>query len=154
MGKYISCGQYNKNYKYIILGCFFNILVDFIFGVDLNYNFNEILLFPSDGQKILYKHFTVNKIFQYIGIIIFSYVFYKIKESTKSNSEMILIFNNSQDEIGYISILNFLFIITVYVCFEFLKDIFYELDLNIFDFWMFELLVISYINAKMFKLKI
>ncbi len=67
---------------------------------------------------------------------------------------MILIFNNSQDEIGYISILNFLFIITVYVCFEFLKDIFYELDLNIFDFWMFELLVISYINAKMFKLKI
>jgi len=64
MGKYISCGQYNKNYKYIILGCFFTILVDFIFGLDLNEDFNELLLFPSKGQKILYKHFTVNEIFQ------------------------------------------------------------------------------------------
>jgi len=81
---------------------------------------------------------------------------HEIKSSStiKSNNEIILIFNNSQDEIDNIPILNILFIIIIYVCFEFLKDIFYQLDLNIFDFWMFELLVISYINAKMFKLKI
>ena len=36
MGKYISCGQYNKNYKYIILGTFFNILAFFIDGYDFN----------------------------------------------------------------------------------------------------------------------
>ena len=58
MGKYISCGQFNKNIKYIILGCFFNILVNLIFGFDLddNFNFKALLLFPSEGQKTLYKH--------------------------------------------------------------------------------------------------
>jgi len=74
--------------------------------------------------------------------------------STNSNSEIIYIFNDLEDEIGSISILNFIFVITVYVCIEQLSDIFFQLGLMIFEFWMFELLFISYINAKMFKLKI
>ena len=74
--------------------------------------------------------------------------------TTTSNSEIILIFNDSQDEMGSISILSFIFLITLNVCIEYLSDIFCQLNLMIFDFWMFELLVISYINAKMFKLKI
>ena len=169
MGKYISCGQYNKNYKYIILGIFFNILENFIFGFDLNDDFKELLLFNSDKQKELFKHFTVHEIFKYIGVFIFSCVFYKIEKmcnknektyqktssfsSIKSNCQIILIFNDSQNEIDSI-ILNFIFIITVYVCIEFLAYIFSNLGLMIFDYWMFELLIISYINAKMFKLKI
>ena len=170
MGKYISCGQYNKNFKYIILGCFFNILVKFIFGFDLDNGFNELLLFPSNGQRKLYKHMRVYDIIGNIGLFIFSCVFYKIERMTnkkeitsqktlsflptKSNNQIILIFNDSQDEMDSISVLNFIFIITVYACIEYLSDIFYQLGLKIFDFWMFELLVISYINAKMFKLKI
>ena len=53
---------------------------------------------------------------------------HEIKSSStiKSNNEIILIFNNSQDEIDNIPILNILFIIIIYVCFEFLKDIFYQ----------------------------
>ena len=47
MGKYISFGQYNKNFKYIILGCFFNILVVFIFGFDLNDDFKEFSKYYS-----------------------------------------------------------------------------------------------------------
>ena len=170
MGKYISCGQYNKNFKYIILGCFFNILVKFIFGFDLDNGFNELLLFPSNGQRKLYKHMRVYDIIGNIGLFIFSCVFYKIERMTnkkeitsqktlsflptKSNNQIILIFNDSQDEMDSISVLNFIFIITVYACIEYLSDIFYQLGLKIFDFWMFELLVISYINAKMFKLRI
>ena len=170
MGKYISCGQYNKNFKYIILGCFFNILVNFIFGFDLDDDFKELLLFPSNEQKKLYKHMSVYEIFRNIGVFIFSCVFYKIEKmtdkkeitsqrtlsfsSTKSNNQLILIFNDSQDEMGSISNLNFLFVITIYVCIEYLSDIFSQLGLMIFDYWMFELLIISYINAKMFKLKI
>ena len=170
MGKYFSCGQYNKNYKYIIFGCFFNILVSFIFGLDLYDDFKELLLFPSKGQKKLYKHVRVHDIFRNLSVFIFSCVLYKIEvmsskkditykrelkfSSVKSKNQIILIFNDSENEIGSISVLNFLFIITLYVCIEYLSDIFYQLGLKIFDFWMFELLVISYINAKMFKLKI
>ena len=165
MGKYISCGKFNKNFKYIIFGCFFNILVDFISGFDLNDGSNELLLFPSEKQKILYKHSTVHEIFQYIGVFIFSCVFYKIERilnkkeitsfsSKKSNSQKILIFNDSENKMGRISNLSFILIITIYVCINYLAEIFYQLDLKIFDYWMFELLIISYINAKMFKLKI
>ena len=158
MGKYISCGQYNKNYKYIILGIFFNILENFIFGFDLNDGFKELLLFNSKKQKELFKHFTVHEIFKYIGVFIFSCVFYKIEKmcnknektyqktssfsSIKSNSQIILIFNDSQNEIDSISILNFIVVITVYVCIEFLAYIFSKLGLMIFDYWMFELLII------------
>ena len=170
MGKYFSFGKYNKNYKYIIFGCFFNILVSFIFGFDLDDNFNELLLFPSDRQKKLYKHMIVHEIFRNISVFIFSCVFYKMETmsnkkenifqrlslnpSMRTNSQIILIFNDSEVEMGSISFLNFLFIITLYVCIEYLSDIFFQLGLTIFDFWMFELLVISYINAKMFKLQI
>ena len=107
MGKYISCGKFNKNFKYIIFGCFFNILVDFISGFDLNDGSNELLLFPSEKQKILYKHSTVHEIFQYIGVFIFFFFFYKIERMTnkkeitsqktlsflptKSNNQIILI---------------------------------------------------------------
>jgi hypothetical protein len=139
--------------------------VNFIFGFDLNDDFNELLLFPTEEQKKLYKHTKVYEIFRNIGVFIFSCIFYHFEKmsnkkeissfpSNKSNNQIILIFNDLQDEIVSISILNFIFIITVYVCIEYLSDIFSQLGLKIFDFWMFELLVISYINAKMFKLKI
>jgi len=144
--------------------------VNYIFGFDLDDEFKEFLLFPSEQQKKLYKHIRIYDIFRNIGVFTFSCVFYKIEtmsnkkeitfqktstiSSTKSSNQIILIFNDLQDEIDNISILNFIFVITVYVCIEYLSDIFYQLNLKIFDFWMFELLVISYINAKMFKLKI
>ena len=167
MGKYISCGQYNKYYKYIILGIFFNVLVAFIFGLDLNDDFKELLLFPSDEQKKLYKHTTVHKIFQYIGIFICSCIIERISNkneissqrvfsflTARSDSKAILIFKDSQDEIGKISILSFIFVITVNVCLVILAETVYQLGLKIFEFWMFELLVISYINAKIFNLEI
>ena len=144
--------------------------MNFIFGFDLDDDFKELLLFPSNEQKKLYKHMSVYEIFRNIGVFIFSCVFYKIEKmidkkeitsqrtlsfsSTKSNNQIILIFNDSQDEMGSFSILSFIIVITIFVCIQFLAEIFYILGLRIFDFWMFELLVISYINAKMFKLKI
>ena len=128
MGKYFSFGRYNKNYKYIMVSCLFNILVNFISG-----EFNE--LFPSNGQKKLIMHTTVHKLFQYIGAFIFSCILYKIetmsnkKEVTsqrtlscsimRSNSEIILIFNDSQDQIDNISILSFIFVITINVSIEY-----------------------------------
>ena len=170
MGKYIAFGHYNKNFKYIILACVFNILVSFTFGFELYDDFKKLTLFPLDKKKELYKHSSVYEIFRNIGIFVFACVFYKIEvmlnkkkvtsqrtssfSSAKSNNEIVLIFNELENEIGNISILNFIFVITIYVCIEQLSDIFFQLGLMIFDFWMFELLIISYINAKMFKLKI
>ena len=147
MGKYIACGQYNKNFKYIILVCVFNILVNFIFGFDLDDEFKELLLFPTDGQKILYKHSRVYEVFKNIGVFIFACVLYKIEamknkkkissqrtlsfSSAKSNNEIVYIFNDKEDEISDISILNFIFVITIYVCIEQLSDIFFQLGLNL-----------------------
>ena len=146
MGKYISFGQYNKNYKYIIFGLFFNILFNFIFGFDYE-DFKALSLFPSEGQKILYKHFTVHEIYRNIGLFIFGCIFYKFEKilnkkeitfhkapsnsSKESDNQIILIFNDSQEEIGSISILNFIFVITTYVCIENLSDVYYNLELNL-----------------------
>ena len=66
----------------------------------------------------------------------------------------ILIFNDSQDKLDSISNLSYIFVITAFVCIQFLAEIFYQLNLKIFEFWMFELLIISYINVKMFNLEI
>jgi len=138
MGKYIACGQYNKNFKYIILACVFNILVYFIFGFDLDDDSKGLLLFNTKMQKELYIHSRIYEIFKNIGVFIFACVFYKIEvmlnkkkvtssfSSTNSNSEIIYIFNDLEDEIGSISILNFIFVITVYVCIEQLSDIFFN----------------------------
>ena len=48
----------------------------------------------------------------------------------RSNSEIILILSDSQDEIDNISILSFILVITIYVCIEFLAEIFSKLGLN------------------------
>ena len=151
------------------MGCIFNILVKFIFGFDLNDEFKELLLFPTEIQKTLYKNSTVHEIFKYIGVFIFSCFLYIIEtksnkkkmishrlssSSDKTDSQIILIFNDLKDENSDISILNILFIITVFVCIEYLSDIVSKLNLIIFNYWQFELLIISYINSKMFKLKI
>ena len=127
MGKYFSFGQYNKNFKYIILACFFNILVNLIFGLDLNINFKQILLFYSEKQEKLYKHSRVHEIFRNIGIFIFACAFYKFEtvsnkkeitshkitsySSKESNDQIILIFNDLNNEMGNISILIFSFIL-------------------------------------------
>ena len=170
MGKYIWCGEYNNNYKYIILGCFFNILMNIIFGLEMYSFHNPLLIFPSEMQNILIKHWTIYEIFKYIGVFIFACVLHKIESftfrkeltihrSTCSSSkrktyQTIIVFNDSQDEINNISILNFIFIITLYVSITYLSDLANQFELIIFDFWMFELLVISYLNSKMFKVKL
>ena len=121
--------------------------MSFIFGFDYE-DFKALSLFPSEGQKILYKHFTVHEIFRYIALFIFGCTFYKFEKilnkkeitsyktpsnsSKESNNQIILIFNDSQEEIGSISILNFIFVITTYVYFENLSDIYYNLKLRIF----------------------
>jgi len=109
--------------------------VNLIFGFDLDDDFKALLLFPSNGQKKLYKHSSVHEIFRNIGVFIFACFFYKIDKSSfsseKSTNEIILIFNDSEDEINSISILNFIFIITIYVCTEYLSDIFFQLGLKL-----------------------
>ena len=90
----------------------------------------------------------VYNIFGNIGLFIFSCAFFKIERMTnkkeitsiktlsflpkKSNNQIILIFNDLQNEMDSISILNFIFIITVYVCIEYLSDIFFQLGLNLY----------------------
>jgi len=138
MGKYIKFGKYNKNYKFIFLSAvcmfFLNILTPTLFNILFCYN--KI----SENVYYIYQHTCILNIFKYLGTFIFS-CFLLRYERKFSKREL-----NSET--------NILIIITISVIFEFLGKIFPNLILNIFNYYMYLLLITPFINVIIFKIKI
>jgi len=168
MGTYIKFGDYNANYKYIIIACFFNYLTDFIFG-----GIKEILILSesiNENIRDFSRHAVIKDILNYLGIISISFILYKYnkkKSSTsiknnendnniKNNSSEILIINNEiKDKINIninISFLNLFLILSYWVLIDHIARIINSL--MIFDYCMFELLFISFITSKILKTEI
>jgi len=168
MGTYIKFGDYNANYKYIIIACFFNYLTDFIFG-----DIKEILILSesiNENIRDFSRHAVIKDILNYLGIISISFILYKYnkkKSSTsiknnendnniKNNSSEILIINNEiKDKINIninISFLNLFLILSYWVLIDHIARIINSL--MIFDYCMFELLFISFITSKILKTEI
>ena len=67
MSKYIHCGKWNKNYKYIILTAIFAFFTNYIFG----YTFDDYLAEIKIVNQINYdgnnNHLIINYIFRYLG---------------------------------------------------------------------------------------
>ena len=127
---------------YIILG---------IFNQDL-ISFNII----SEDTGILYRHAFINDIFNYIGIIIFSFILYKFKGEYIDSSEISLSLFHRKDiqeeKNKNIYFLNLLFILSLWAI---INHIIYIIEtLMIFDYWMFELLFVCLMTSKIFKIKI
>jgi len=165
MVKYITFGEYNKNYKFIFLSVFFSILNyilnDLIINIFLHY---KVI---SHNVKDLFDHYYNISNIMFLGMFLFSFIlniyenkFFKEDlnscELKTSNSEkgcfqIIKINEESRQKLNNKkNLLKILIIIIFSHIFTFLSNL--NSILNIFDYWMFILLITSFINKKMFKL--
>ena len=170
MGGYISFAKFNKKHLYILYSILFLILKDFSFGFNYNDSFTP-LLDGNNANENFSEHYLIKNILCYIFTFIFSLILYvferkKIEKNLKNKSENgdNALVSPSFSQIKYIhhvskniylsnkSILFFLFIIFMWILEENLIQIFSVLkDL---DFWMIEIIIISYMTSFLFKTKI
>ena len=164
MGKFISLGKINKYFIYILLSVIFLIFNKVLYGYNHNGSFEEVKLFKDDAFS---DHILIHYIFSYFGTFLLGILFYKIQiyknkssnanskvNNKRSSSEIELIFN--KNDLNYNSdnlYLHILLTIFLWVLEEHLIDI-HSKVLKDLDFWMIELIIISYINNKFFKIKL
>ena len=156
---YITLGNWNKNYIYIIAQVILSIIFDVFNG--LGYYFYSINL----GDPQFGSHTYIHGLFYYLLILIFSLLFLlyenKInnKYITKADDSIILnkieyIHNDiSSYENKNISPAFILRTVLFYVIIEFIDQI-VKRFFSFGDFWMLELIIITYLCMKMIKLKI
>ena len=143
-------------------------------GFNYNESFNEVKILSGGKQKLFSKHNLIHQMFNYMGTFIISFLCnryysrqqkikgkYRISENEEngnhSASHIILIHNSSTDEDD-----NFLtndlsksvLIIIFFWIFESHLLELFTLCLKDLDFWMLELLIITYLSANMFKFQI
>ena len=179
MGKYLSCGQYNIYFKYIILNILFDLLNDCFYGYNIYGNlFLKVKIWSDGAQDSLSNHYLIHNTFDYLGVFLFSFLYHKYdtyilkkdlkqplkeeltnKEKKRRASQILLIHNvnninleeqflKSKDLYRKYIIISILWIVE-----EQLLKIFL-FGLKDLDFWMLELLIITYLSARMFKLEI
>ena len=150
MSKYISLGEIKKSHSLIILTVLFKILNEIIlFGINYNNSFSEIKLFSSEEtQKYLSEHKLIHQIYCYFGTFIIALLIYNFESETK-------VFNQNRNEDGQqIStqnpIVHILIIIILWIIEELLISL-YNNTLKDLDFWMVELLIISFLSQKILQ---
>jgi len=167
MVKYIEFGEFNKNYNFIILAVIFSILIRYLpkFLITLLFKCNKI----SERVEKLFSH-SIIKLFYLLFMLVFSCIL-NIYESNlskrKSNFDKL---NDSNSEKGCFkiikinednkkeklnnrkNILNIIIIVILIISTENLVVI--TSDLKIFSYSMIILLILSFINTKIFKIKI
>jgi len=155
MGMCIKFGEYNKYYIYIILSCIFNYLRYYLILGIFNQDLISLEIISEDTEN-LYKHCFVHDIFNYMGIIIFSSILYKLKgEYIDSSKISFSLFHKKvieEEKNKNISFLNLLFILSLWVIINHIITIIESL--MIFDYWMFELLFVCLMTSQIFKIKI
>ena len=173
--KWLSCGEYNIYFKYILLATLYKIINDCLYGFFIYEDlFVTVKIFPDGAQKYLSKHYLIHSIFNYLGTFLFSYLYYKYEtyvsrrdlknskitiKKQNSSSQIVLIHNDSngniEDKVLYSKTIFFQFItITILWVVEEKLLVIYLFAFKDLDFWMLELLIITYFSAKMFKLQV
>ena len=172
MGFYIICGKYHKNYKYVILTGIF---------MTSKYYIPQLLIAIFSTKEIIneysaniFDHDYMIDNFRLFAMLIFSIIFYIYeKKSSKSEtnfekSDTIYSSNSSNSDKGCFGVikdndekkkklnetknysnLNIIIIVIICLFVEFFTEIISSL--SFFTYWMVILLIISYINSKMFK---
>ena len=174
MPKYIHCGEWNKNNKYIFYTALCAFLTNYIYGFTFSDYLDEIRFPIKDKDKDNNKnndnnHIIINFFFRYFGLLLFSFILYYIyikNNISKTNlernilfksSSIKLIYNNSQESTKnkiFISPLFILLIMIIMVLQEISEEIFYKSNLRALDFWMLELPLLSYFNLTYFNVEI
>ena len=168
MGKCISLGNFNKNYKYMILYLIFRASNDCIYGFEYEDLYGNTFIFGEDVNNLFMNHALINSIFCYIGIIILSIIVFKyelfLKRKSSDNESMInslnsirlihndpknaLVFNESQ------IFLNIFLVIFLWVIEDLLINIILVNILKYTDFWSFKMLFTYLIGKKIFKFQV
>ena len=158
MGNFISLGQYNKLYKYIWIYLGIRFVYQFIFDYELVFDqlYNEPISLP-------YSPFISMQLF-YITFIIVSLIIKLIQKKINKNDVNLilevdepLIFNKSDivlqfgtSHTDYFLFVNLYFVVVT----DLLDEIFYQFNLRIMNYWMFEMLFFELMNSRIQKIKI
>ena len=166
MTKYIKCSSFNSKYKYILICCFFGLLCKFLFGYYHNENFEKLKFFRTNFQIKISYHVQVHDVFRYLSILIISIIIHKYQQyhsnklnekptesrALSSSSGRLLIHNDIEKEFKEDnSSLSIFLANSLYIIHKILTTFYNKIGLSDLDYWMFELLIISYLNNKMFK---
>ena len=163
-----KCCDCNKSYIYIILSVFFIYFNNIINGLNYNDSCKKITLIKTLNFA---KHSFIHQIFCYLGTMIISFVLYnyqtkklesifkiekkETQEVKLNNQEIKLIYNslknnNINAHVSYIYFLLFLFFWII----EEESIPFFMGILKDLDFWMIEILIITYLNHKIFNVQV
>lgn len=168
MKKCINCEEYSKHYKYIWLAIIFELLNSSIVGMNYLEIFYGIKIINSTTQEKFTVHKLIHQIFNYFGTFIISYLILKnqqnkwfiektkskiIEETTSKDSYRFSLIHYKAQRKYEVNTLSFLIIIFSLVILDQAIEK-YESILNHLDFWMIELIIISYLNSKLFKIQI
>ena len=146
MGKYISLGDYNKQYKYIWI------------YVSLKFIIN---LLREEITNIPYAPFIIIQVYYlfFISISIILLIIQKYRQQNELNTDIVqqkLIFNKQDinteygvNQSDYFLFINLFFLIIL----DLFEDIICLFTFSAFDFWMFEMLFFELINSRLLKTK-
>lgn len=160
MGNYITFGNWNKNYLYILGTSISLIFYRIITGY--SYYTYENRLFDDDEYS---THFYINEFEYYVITLICSSLFLLYEKKRNKNeiqrlnhqlslNNQDLIYNNIYEYENTNISNKFMFLnIFLYVFMNHI-EIIYKIYFKNCDFWMIQLIVIAYLNMKMFKIKI
>ena len=170
MKKFITFGNWNKSYFYIINSCISAVAFDILNGFGYN-SFYALQLSDSKFNVHIYIH----KLSYYLLILICSFLFYlyekvrdknknkkkeeskddysKVDELTNFNSIALIHHDVSYYTNKKISNKFVFFIIFLYVVFDYIDQMVGQY-FSFGDFWMVDLLIMAYLCNKMLKMKI
>jgi len=169
MVKYIEFGKYNKNYNFIFITVVFNVLVIYFpkFLIALLLKYNKI----SNRVEELYNN-SILRLFFLLFMFAFSCILNKYESKLfkrKSNFDKLSVSNTGKGCFKKIKIneekkkkkeklnnkKNLLNILIIVIIILFSENILVKVDaLIIFSYSMIVLLILSFINTKMFNIKI
>lgn len=166
MKKYISFGNFNPNYKFILSFLIFSLIYNFLFGFQLGYKYESIRFLPENEFRY---HNLIHDIFNYFGIMIISLILLLVEEinsiknkknekkveELKSQRNIVLIHNPTKiDKINKTIFFNISMITTLWVIHEQFEKVFYICGLVDLDYWSFEMLILSISCRLMFGIEI
>ena len=168
MSSFISFSKIKRGHKYIIFASIFAFLTNYIFGYVYNDDLDLFILISTGIHKKLSCHIVYHYIFRFLGIFIFSLLFYQrernnskienplIKNKNESK-DIELIYTNIEEDVkdkANVTFLLIFIVISIMVFQNLLEDIYRGSNLRGLKLWMLELIIVSYFNYLILKIKI
>ena len=160
MGQCLNCKENAKHYKYIWIAILFELLNNSLSGMNYNNIFKEIKVFSKDAQKEYKIHGLIHQIFNYFGTFLISLFILlnqqkkwfkkkikskKIEKLANKLATKIPLIHYRAEQNYEVNIFSFLIIIFSLVVLDQVIEK-YNSTLSHLDFWMIELIIISYLN--------